>query len=323
MSARAPRVVAAIIAATLGGPTLALAQEAETESRECTDGLYSADELRAHLALELTTHPIHRSSAGGGVADVRLDVRAEDCTLEEGRVDVDVEIASRDFRRSASMVVSGPDVRARSRMLAIFTAELVRSGLAESTPRAVDEPTAAEPPAPSLPDERVSPPRAWSLGIAVAGTALSGYGAAALGGRAFADWSPIPDVPLVFGVDVGGAVGVALDVLGPVEAAYGELALSVGAGVVHGAIVSAWGSFGWATLSGQTMAGLPRAFDGPLAGVGVRGAMRVALAPPIALVLEARLGWYVVGLEVTREGRTVGGIGGPSIGVAVGVSVEP
>lgn len=312
---------ACAIAAAMLASSLALAQsEAASPAGECIGGLYAADELRAHLAIELAAHAGGHEASRRAAADVRLEVRAEDCSLEEGRVDVEVEIASRGFRRSTSTIVSGPDVRARSRMLALFVAELVRSGLAESS-----EPPRGERAAAQAPEPEPAPARhtTWSIGIACAATVFAGYGAGTLGGRVLVDWAPVRGVPLVLGLEAGGAGGVALDVLGPLTLGFVEAGVSVGAGALDAGLVAAWASMGGAALSGTTPAGEHRSFGGPIVGVGARGALLLTLAAHVALMLEARVGWYVVGLEVTSEGRAIGGVGGPSLALVVGASLLP
>lgn len=293
----------------------------------CDGRLYRADVLRDLLALELADV----GAAIGSEPTAHVTLRTEDCDADQGTLEIEVMRGPVVSRRA--ILLDGADADSRARVAAVAIAELILAtrGVSAPPPRM---PAPAEVAPAVLPDVRVTIPappeptaEAWRLQLAAAvggaffPTASAGLGSLRVGARLAAP----PEWPWLLELSLRGATGAGASSFGGTRVHQASLQL--------GALVATRGDpieigggveldLGVVWLGGVDEAGVDHEWVDPAVVLSARGALSGRVAPSVALTVDVRAGWTLVGAELRSGERTVVGAAGPMISLDVGASVD-
>jgi hypothetical protein len=295
------------------------------------------------LRVELATSGVEEvapsdvGSSGEGADDrvATIEIEVKPCTTSASAqvvVTVTCEATQKGVVRAFPLAGTPPN--ARPRALALAVAEVLRASWIEiatpDAPRATS--SRGDPDPDDIPRREVTvalgPPRRPTLHASVAvAIALQTYpslGSALLGPRADLAM-PAGMLPLLMHLHGAVLFGRASDPLGDVDLrlATAGAALLI-AGVTDTSLVALGPNIdvGWGTADGNPIDSTTQHATASAAIVvpALLGLGSLRIAPNFWATLTTELGMTLGGLEARADGRTVGGMSGPSFGVALGLT---
>lgn len=318
-----------------GGHAEAQEQLAVTEWG-CDGALYRAAALHDLLALELTDV----GAALGAEPTARVALRTDDCEAERGTLQIEVMRGPLVCRRA--ILLDGTDADSRARVAAVAIAELILATRAVSTsprepapaapveqapvvlPAAPAAPVEVAPVLPATPESTVEDWRvqlAAAVGGAFFPAASAGLGSLRIGARLAAP----PGWPWLFELSLQGGTGAGASAFGGTHIHRASLQAGVLV-ATRGDPVEIGGGVdldvGMVWLSGRDQAGVDHEWIDPALVLSARATLSGRVAPSVALTVDARAGWTLVGAELRSDERTLVGAAGPMIALDVGASVD-
>jgi hypothetical protein len=156
------------------------------------------------------------------------------------------------------------------------------------------------------------------------GRLFPAYSTGLLGPRAELSFSVARDLPVRLRADGGAAFGTAHDAIGDVDLAFVSGAVGIALGTDSGTLGVEIGpkvEVGRATARGipfDTTVRGSRA-DAALVTASLLAAISMRIAPDWRAALAVDVGATPAGLDARADGRRAGGLGGPMLGVRIGV----